>query len=163
MYLKVEVSNYFSAIFFVFHQFIEYIMATQKYNLNKKEKAKPKGHKIKEKEGKERAITNPNAPIGLQDIQPQSQEPKQRRFRHPTGPWTHPHRWTPPHTQSRKTMKKQWPSTPGSPPNLPRAAQAPGTQQRTPVQPPNLTATASRTRIIKPSFKHKEQFFSDNK
>ena len=45
---------------------------------DKPSQAKPKGHKIEEKEGKERAITNPNAPIGLHDIQPQSQEPKQR-------------------------------------------------------------------------------------
>ena len=47
---------------------------------------------------------------------------------------------------------------PGSPPNLPRVTQA-RKQQQSPVQPTNLTATASRTRIIK----HKEQFFSDNK
>ena len=118
--------------------------------------------------------SNPNAPIGLQDIQPQCTNwlprhptPKPRTqaktMLPPHRPLEPPPPWTTPHTQSHKTMKKQRPNTPESLPNLPRAAQAPGTQQRTPVQPPNLTTMASRTRIIKPSFKHKEQFFSDNK
>ena len=54
--------------------------------------------------------------------------------------------------QDSAKAKAQYPR---SLPDLPKAAQAPKTQQRTPVQPQNHTATASN----KCSFKCKETFF----
>ena len=159
----------FLYFFFCFSS-IYWIYGTQKYNLDKKEllngsssqktsQPKSKGPKIKEKkEGKERAITNPNAPIGLQDIQPlmprtqaKTMPPPQRLLDPPTvmddATYTV--------EQDNEKAKAQ---NPGSPPDLPRVTQARKQQQST-VQPTNLTATASRKRIIK----HKEQFFPNDK
>ena len=113
--------SFFSAItsksFFLFFINLLNIYVTQKYNDDEDELLKGSSSQktsqahTKEpqnkKEGKERAITNPNAIDGLRDIQPQSEEPKQRRRPPPQGPQTHPHAMLP--TQSCKTAKSKSP------------------------------------------------------
>ena len=131
---------------------------TLKGKLQSKDKQSPnqRAQNIKKKEKREPSPT-PMHQMAPRDIQPQSQEPKQRRTPPPHRPLDPP----PPHrpldpppptcdatdaiAQDNEKANAQYPR---SLPNLPKTAHAPRTQQRTPVQPLNLTATASKTRII---------------
>ena len=139
---------------------------TQKYNYDEKELLKGSSSQktsqtqTKEpqnkKEGKERAITNPNAINGLRDIQPQSEEPEQRRKPPPQGPWAHP-RATPP-TQSCETAKKQKPNTPGACPMCPKLHRPP---KHSKGLQPNPKIILPR-QVISLRSNAKKQSFSDN-